>query len=266
MLIDSHCHLNFGKLVEEISTEEAIKQAHAAGVGGMLTICCELSKEPEQLKSIAHSHDNIWYTVGTHPHDSGNKEEIAFTKDQIVEMAKNDEKIIGIGESGLDYYYMNSDKQAQEESFRKHIRACIEADLPLIVHSRDAESDTMRIIREEGEGTNLKGLMHCFSSKRVLAEEAVNFGFYISFSGILTFNKSQDLRDIAKDVPKEKLLVETDAPFLAPVPHRGKTNQPAYIVHTNECLADLHDVTPEEMGDITTQNFFNLFDRATLVE
>lgn len=265
MLVDSHCHLNFPKLVDEIGTEQAISEARAAGVGGMLTICCELAKEPDQLKEIAHSYENIWYTIGTHPHDSGVEAEKAFTQSQIVEMAKADDKVVGIGESGLDYFHMNSSKEDQQESFRKHIRACIEADLPLIVHSRDAEEDTMRIIREEGEGTKLKGLMHCFSSKRVLAEEAVEFGFYISFSGILTFNKSEELREIAKDVPKDKLLIETDAPFLAPSPNRGKVNQPAYIIHTNQCLADLHGVSAKDMGTITTENFFRLFDRATLV-
>lgn len=265
MLIDSHCHLNFPKLVDEIGTDEAIKAAREAGVGGMLTICCEMAKEPSELAVIANAYDNVWYTIGTHPHDSGSEAEKAFTQNDIVTCAKTDDKIIGIGESGLDYYYMNSSKEDQQASFRKHIRACIETDLPLIVHSRDAEEDTMRLIKEEGAGTKLKGVMHCFSSKRVLAEEAVDFGFYISFSGILTFNKSSELRDIAKDIPKDKLLIETDAPFLAPSPNRGKTNQPSYIVHTNQCLAELHKLSFDEMAGITTKNFFTLFDRAKLV-
>ena len=260
MFVDSHCHLNHERqgLGEP---DEIIQRAEAANVSHMLTICCEIAKEKDLLISIAEKHDNVWCTIGTHPHDSGNEAEKAYSKEDIAALTTHP-KVIGIGESGLDYHYMHSPKEDQIASFRKHLQACIDTDLPMIVHSREAEEDTMRVIREEGEGTNLKGLLHCFSSKRELAMQAVDFGFYVSFSGILTFKKSEDLRQTAKDIPLDRLLIETDAPFLAPVPHRGKDNEPALIKHTCEVLADLHGVSMEEMARITTENFFRLFTKA----
>ena len=260
MYVDSHCHLNHER--EGLGTlSEIVARAHDANVSHMMTICCEIDKEKAQLIATAEAYEHVFCTIGTHPHEAGVAEEQAYSKDDIVDLCQHP-KVIGIGESGLDYHYMHSEKEAQQQSFRKHIQACLETDLPLIVHSRDAEEDTMRLICEEGEGTKLKGLMHCFSSGAKLAEEAVDFGFYISFSGILTFKKADELREIAKNVPLDKILIETDAPFLAPEPFRGKANEPAYVYRVCEVLAKLHDIPNEEMARITTDNFFTLFDKA----
>lgn len=241
--------------------EAIIARAGAADVQTLLTVCCEIAKEAEDLRLLAEGHKNLWCSVGTHPHEAAVEAEKAYSVKDIVALCSHP-KVIGIGESGLDYYYMHSPQDEQIASFRKHIQACLESKLPLIVHSRDAEADTMRILKEEAAGTDLKGVMHCFSSGPQLAEEAVEFGFYISFSGILTFKKSEELREIAKRVPKSQLLIETDSPFLAPQPYRGKVNEPAYVIHVNEVLADLHQVSASEMAQITTNNFFTLFQKA----
>lgn len=262
MWIDSHCHLNHIKIADAGSTKQIIERAHKAQVNGLLTINCRISDEFKDVHSIAKSNDNIWCTIGTHPHDAAIEAERAITLSHLTDTANSCDKIIGIGETGLDYYYNNSPKEEQQESFRKHLRACTETDLPAIVHTRDADDDTMRIIQEEGQGTKLKGVLHCFSSTRKLCEEALDFGFYISLSGIITFNKSDELRDIAKDVPLNRLLVETDAPYLAPKPHRGKTNEPSYVVHTGEMLAALKGVAKEDVAKQTTDNFFTLFSKA----
>ncbi len=264
MWIDSHCHLNHPKIAPLGSPAEIVKAANEADVEGMLSVCCRIVDEFPELLTITKQLENVWCTVGTHPHDAGLEAEKAITQEELVKLALSDPKIVGIGESGLDYYYDNSTQKDQQESFRKHIRACIEAGMPLIVHSRDAEEDTMRIIREEGAGSALKGVMHCFSSKRILAEQALDFGFYISFSGIITFKQADELRDIARDVPLDKVLVETDAPYLAPEPHRGKTNQPAYVTRTGSVLADLHSIDEEKIASHSKQNFFTLFDRAVM--
>ena len=264
MYIDSHCHLIHKRLLNIGEPKDVIANAVKAGVDGMLTICCDIEHEFNQVLSLAKQFDNVWCSIGTHPHDAGVEEEKAISLERLIELANSDPNIIGIGESGLDYYYKNSPVEDQKDSFRKHIRACIETNLPLIVHARDADDDLIQIMREEGEGTSLKGVMHCFSSSRKLGEQALDLGFYISFSGILTFNKSQDLRDFAKDVPLEKLLVETDAPFLAPEPFRGKINEPALMVHTASVLAELKGIDDAEIASATTENFFTLFDKAKL--
>ncbi len=264
MWIDSHCHLSHANMEEGLSPKDLVAAANDAGVGGMLSVCCSISEEFPSILNTAKEFDNVWCSVGTHPHDAGVKAEIAISEEDIIKMALSDPKIIAIGESGLDYFYDNSPREAQQESFRKHIRACIEADLPLIVHTRDADEDCIRIMRQEGAGANLKGVMHCFSSSAELAAQAIEFGFYISLSGIVTFNKADGLREIAKNVPLDRLLVETDAPFLAPMPLRGKLNQPAYVTHTGEFLANLLDVEPETLAKTTTENFFRLFDTAQL--
>ena len=264
MWIDSHCHLNHEKFGEN-TPEKLVETARAGGVDSMLTISCRISDEFPDILKLAKQFDNVWCSVGTHPHDAGDEKEKSVTKDDLVNLAKSDAKIIGIGESGLDYYYNNSSKDDQIASFRKHIRACIETDLPLIIHARDADEDIAKILKEEGQGTNLKGVMHCFSSGPKLAEEALNMGFYISFSGILTFKKAQELQEIAANVPLHRLLVETDAPYLAPEPYRGKTNEPAYVVHTGQKLAELHNITAENMAKQTTDNFYRLFDKAQTV-
>lgn len=263
MWIDSHCHLNHKRLRNEKGDPAQIAaQARAAGVDGMLTICCRIREELDDLKAIAKSNDNVWCTIGTHPHDAGVEAEKAITLPELVSLAKSDPHIVGIGESGLDYFYNHAPVEDQQESFRKHIRACLETDLPLVVHARDADEDIMRIIREEGAGTALTGVMHCFSSGRAMGEAALDFGFYISFSGIVTFKKSTELQDFAKAVPADRILVETDAPYLAPEPHRGDVNEPALVVHTGEFVAKLRNEDPSIVAHQTTENFFRLFPKA----
>lgn len=261
MWIDSHCHLNherFDGANPLALADEAVKN----GVDLMVTINCRITGEFPQILNIAQNHDRVKCTIGTHPHDAGNDAEQAITLDKLVELATSDPNIVGIGESGLDYYYDYAPRDAQQQSFRKHIRACIETGLPLVVHARDADEDIAAILREEGSGTALKGVMHCFSSGRNLAEAALDMGFYLSFSGIVTFRNATELQDIAKDVPEDKILVETDAPFLAPVPHRGKTNQPGFVQHTGEFLAQLRGISPVEFAGQTTNNFYRLFNKA----
>jgi TatD DNase family protein len=262
MWIDSHCHLTHTKIREMGSPSDLIAAANEAGVEGLLTISCQIRGDFKDQLSVARAHNGVWCSIGTHPHDSGKPEELAVSLEELVALANSDPKIIGIGESGLDYYFDYAPRKDQETSFRKHIRVCLETGLPLIVHSRDAEEDTIRIIREESAGGNLKGVMHCFSSKRILAEAALEMGFYISLSGMVTFKAADELRDIVRDLPLDRLLVETDAPFLAPMPHRGKTNQPAFVTHTGEYLAAMLGIDYMEMARVTKNNFFRLFARA----
>ena len=262
MWIDSHCHLNHPKIAGLGDPARLVENARAQGVEGMLTISCRIADEFPSILAVAKQFDGVWCTIGTHPHDAGKPEEKKITQAELVRQALSDPKIVGIGETGLDYFYKNSTPEDQDISFRKHIRACIESDMPMVVHARDADEDIAHTIIEEGKGTNLSGVMHCFSSGRKLAEDALEFGFYISFSGIVTFKQAHELRDIAKIVPLDRILVETDAPYLAPEPHRGKTNQPAYVPHTGKVLADVHGITVEEIARHTKDNFFRLFKRA----
>lgn len=264
--IDSHCHLNHKNIEGAGSPGDIMALAHAAGVPGALTVCCRISEEFEDILNIARANKNVWCTVGTHPHDAGMDAEKNITLEKLIALANADTKVIGIGESGLDYYYNHSDHAAQGESFRKHIRASIATGLPLVVHARDADDDIIKILREEGAGTNprLKGVMHCFSSTRKMAEDAVSIGFYISFSGILTFKKAQELRDIARDIPMDRILVETDSPFLAPEPYRGRINQPAHIIETVRVLANIKKLDERGAVACCNENFFQLFDRAVL--
>mgnify|MGYP003391863892 CR=1 FL=1 len=264
MYIDSHCHLNHERIQGEGDPSSIVRLAKQNKVDGMLTICCRIAEEFDGILNIARANDNVWCSIGTHPHDAGLQTEKDISLDKLIALANSDPKVIGIGESGLDYFYDHSPRADQQDSFRKHIRACLATGLPLIVHSRDAEEDTMKIIREENPDGKLTGVMHCFSSKRKLAEDALDIGFYVSFSGIITFKKSTELQDIAKDVPLDKLLIETDAPFLAPEPYRGKTNTPAYVGHTCDYLAKLKDISGEDMAAITKGNFFRLFTKAKL--
>ncbi len=257
MWIDSHCHLTHEKM--ESSAEELVQRAEHAGVDGMLNISCQITGDFPGVLGCAQKFDNVWCSIGTHPHDAGLDAEKAITQEKLVEMARSDPKIIGIGESGLDYYYDNSPREDQQDSFRKHIRACIETDLPLIIHAREADDDVFAIVREESSGKALGGVMHCFSSGPQLAENMLGLGFYISFSGIVTFNKADELREIARNVPLDRILVETDAPYLAPQPHRGKANEPAFVVHTGAFLAALKGVSDDEMARATTENFYSLF-------
>jgi len=258
MLIDSHCHLDFETFEAELP--DVVARSKAAGVGQMVTINTRLSTFPKLLE-IANRFPEVWCTVGVHPHQAEEEREGCSTA-RIVELAAAP-KVVAIGESGLDYFYDKSPRDVQQESFRQHIRACLETGLPLVVHTRDADEDTMRILREEAAGAKLDGIMHCFSSSRWLAEQALEFGFHISFSGILTFKKSEELRETAKIVPLDRLLVETDAPYLAPEPFRGKRNEPAFVVHTAARLAEVKGVTAEALAEATTANARRLFRRMT---
>ena len=255
MLVDSHCHLDFPEFAEDF--EQIMSRAAEANVGLMLTICTHLSRFPRVL-AVAERFDNVYCSVGIHPHEAG--EETEVTAEQLVELAKHP-KVVGFGETGLDYYYEHSPREAQKRSFRAHIEAARIAQLPIIIHTRDADDDTIAILEEEmGKGT-FPGLVHCFSSSRALGEKAVDLGLYISLSGILTFKKSQDLRDTARDLPLEKLLVETDSPFLAPIPHRGKRCEPAFVAQTAAVLAEIKGLSPAALADVTTDNFFSLFSK-----
>lgn len=260
MLVDSHCHLDY---FEQEGVDTVVARAQSAGVGQLVTISVRISQF-DKLRGIAHANDAVSFTVGTHPHHASKPEEKAVTMEDIVKLA-GDPQVVGIGESGLDYFYKNSEVDDQKESFRKHIRACLETDLPLVVHARDADKDCAQILKEECDGGKLRGVMHCFSSGRALAEAALEIGFYISFSGILTFNKSDELREIAKDVPKDRLLVETDAPYLAPEPFRGKRNEPANVVYTARRLGELFGMDEGEIAALTTANFHRLFNRAPVL-
>jgi len=267
MWIDSHCHLNHVNIKEEGAPTDLINDAKTNGVDGILTICCRIHQEMDELLTIANNNDNVWCSVGTHPHDAGNEHEKALSENDITAICKNNDRVIGIGESGLDYFYDYAPRDDQETSFRKHIRVAKALDLPLIIHTRNAEEDTMRILKDEGAcDSKTKVLMHCFSSNKWLAEKSIENGFYMSFSGMITFKKNDELRDIARMVPLDRILVETDAPFLAPMPFRGKTNKPAYVVHTGQLVADLFNLTHQEFAAQTSQNFFELFSKAELRE
>jgi len=256
MLVDSHCHLDFKDFGDEL--DDVVGRAGDSGVGAMVTICTHLSRFAA-VRAVAERYDNIWCSVGVHPHEAGAEGQSAA--DALVELAGHP-KVVGIGETGLDYYYDNSPRDAQRQSFRAHIEAARQTGLPLIVHSRDADDEMADILREEYAAGPFTGVMHCFSSGRALAEAALEIGFYISFSGILTFKSADEVRAIARDVPAERLLVETDAPFLAPVPNRGKRNEPAFVVHTAAQLADIKGLGSAELARLTTDNFYRLFGRA----
>ena len=257
MLVESHCHLDYNPL--DADSAAVVDRARAAGVVRMVNIGTTRREFPHVL-TTAEAFDDVVCTVGVHPHHVHEEGE-DVSEAELVERAAHP-KVVGIGETGLDFYYNKAPRDMQEESFRRHIRAAMKVDLPIIVHSRDAEEDTLRVLQSEGQG-KARGVLHCFSSRRILAEEALKFGFYVSLSGILTFKKSQELRDIARDVPLDRLLVETDSPYLAPEPYRGKPCEPAYVVRTAEVLAQVKGVSPAEIARITTENFFRLFNKVT---
>ena len=257
MLVDSHCHLDFPDFAEEEAA--VVARAAAAGVGTMVTICTHVSKF-KQVRDVAERSSSVVCTVGVHPHHAAEELEGASV-DRLVELAALP-KVVGIGETGLDYFYDHSPRPAQEESFRRHLKACIISGLPAVVHSRDADAETMRMLREESAGQGLTGLIHCFSGSRAMAEEALELGFYLSISGIVTFKKAEALREIIAAVPLDRLLVETDAPYLAPIPHRGKRNEPAFVAHTAAAVAKIKGVGAAAFADQTTANFFRLFPKA----
>lgn len=256
MLIDSHCHLDFPDFAEE--RDEVIARARRAGVARMVTISTRISRF-DQIREIAEAYDEVYCTVGVHPHQAA-EEQAVTSVERLVELSRHP-KVVGIGESGLDYFYDNSPRDIQQAGFRMHAQACRETDLPIVVHTRDADEDTARILKEEGAGQGLRGVLHCFSSGRDLAEQALDFGFYISLSGIVTFKRSEELRDIVRSVPLDRILVETDAPFLTPIPKRGKRNEPAFVAHTAAAVAEVKGVTLEELAARTTRNFLTLFSR-----
>ncbi len=256
MLVDSHCHLDFDSF--DADREVAIERARAAGVAEMVTICTHLSRF-SAVRAIAEAHDGIWCSVGVHPHEA--EGEGVDAPDALIRLADHP-KVVGIGECGLDFYYDHSPREAQRANFRAHIAAAKATGLPLIVHAREADDEVARMLQEGANTGELTGVMHCFSSGPELAKAAIDIGFYVSLSGIVTFKKADDLRAIVRDLPLDRLLVETDAPYLAPVPNRGKRNEPAFVADTARCVADLKGVSPEELGRVTTANFRRLFTRA----
>lgn len=256
MLVDSHCHLDFPEFVEDM--DDVVARAAAAGVTHMLSICTRLSKF-QQVLDVARRYDNIYCSLGIHPHNA--QSEPAASAKQLIKLAGHD-KVIGFGETGLDYYYDNSPRDVQKSQFREHIEAARQLGLPLIVHTRDADDDMAEILREEAQKGTFGGLLHCFSSSRKLADTALELGLYLSISGIVTFKKADELRAIIKDAPLERLLVETDAPYLSPVPHRGKRNEPAFTRHTAKKIAEIKELSLDEVARVTTDNFFSLFSKA----
>lgn len=255
MLVDSHCHLNYPQLAD---TTGVIARAKAAGVLLMQTISTQRNDFAE-VKALADAHPEIYCSIGIHPHEAEPHEDI--TEEELLREASHP-RVIGIGETGLDYYYEHSPRKAQQDLFRRHIAVARELDLPVIVHSRDADEDTVAILANEMQKGSFRFLIHCFSSTKYLADESVKLGGYISCSGILTFKKSQALRDAVADVPLDRLLVETDAPYLAPEPHRGKPCEPAYTALTAQTVAKVKSVSVEEVAHITSENFFRLFSKA----
>lgn len=251
MLVDSHCHINFPGLADKL--DEVLASMAQNGVSHALCVSVNLADFP-QVRALAEGHANIFASVGVHP-DYEDADEP--TVEWLVALAEHP-KIIAIGETGLDYFRLQGDLEWQRQRFRNHIRAARTCRKPLIIHTREAAADTLRIMAEEG-AAEAAGVMHCFTESWEVAEQAIAMGFYISFSGIVTFKTAQALKDVAKRVPLERMLVETDSPYLAPVPHRGKTNQPAYVKHVAEEIAHLRGITLEEVAEATTSNFFRLF-------
>jgi TatD DNase family protein len=256
MLVDSHCHLDFPEFAPEL--DAVIAHAKDADVRVCVTIGTTLAKFPG-VRAVAERFENVYCSVGIHPHEA--QVEPLDNAAPLIDRALH-AKVVGIGETGLDYCYEHSPREAQQANFRHHIAAARELRLPLIVHTRDAEDDTIVILREEMDRGAFSGLIHCFTGTKTLADAALDIGFCISASGIATFKKSEALRAVLQDVPLDRLLVETDAPFLAPMPHRGKRNEPAFVVNTAAMLADLKGVPLDELADATTDNFFRLFTKA----
>ena len=256
MLVDSHCHLDYFTPQE---LPDVMARAAAAGVGEMVTIGTTLAQS-ERLPPMTEAFANLWCIIGVHPHHAA--EAPIPTPETLAGMARHP-KVIGIGESGLDYFYDKSPRDIQAQNFRAHIRGARLAGMPLCIHARDADDDIALILQQERDREGgFDFLLHCFSSTRRLAEAALEMGGYISFSGILTFPRSTEIRDIARDVPLDRLLVETDAPYLSPVPFRGKRNEPARVAHTAKVLADIHGLTPDALATLTTANFRRLFRKA----
>jgi TatD DNase family protein len=255
-LIDSHCHLNYPGLAER--QEEVLANARGRGIAGFLNISTRQSEWGEVVGAAGRNAD-VWATIGVHPHEADAHPDLGAAA--LVEAASHP-RVIAIGECGLDYYYDKSDRSAQRERFQAHVEAARATGLPLVVHTRDAEQDTAEILtREVGKG-GVTGVLHCFTGSAELAAKALDLGFYVSISGIVTFKNAKDLQEVAKTIPQDRLLVETDSPFLAPVPHRGQTCEPAFVADTAAFLADLREEPLDELAQATTANFFKLFGKA----
>jgi TatD DNase family protein len=255
-LIDSHCHLNYDGLAER--QEEVLANARARGISGFLNISTRQS-EWGDVVGAAERNADVWATIGVHPHEADAHPDLGAAA--LVEAASHP-RVIAIGECGLDYYYDKSDRTAQRERFQAHIEAARQTSLPLVVHTRDAEDDTAEMLtREVGKG-GVAGVLHCFTGSAGLAQKALTLGFYISISGIVTFKNAKGLQDVAKTIPQDRLLVETDSPFLAPVPHRGQTCEPAFVADTAAFLSELRGEPLDDLAEATTANFFKLFGKA----
>ena len=257
MLVDSHCHLNYKGLVEDQSA--VLTRARDSGVSAMLNISTR-EAEWDEVISLANQEQDVWASVGIHPHEADAHPEIDALK--LIDRA-NHSRVIAIGETGLDYYYDKSDRDRQRSSFRAHIAASRETGLPIVIHTRDAEEDTAKILAEEMGKGSFTGVIHCFTASADFARKALDLGMYISLSGIVTFKNALDLQEIANWLPAERILVETDAPFLAPVPHRGRTGEPAFVADTARFVAKLRDVDEAVFMEETSANFYRLFTKAT---
>lgn len=259
-IVDSHCHLDFPSLSDDL--EGVLGRAGEAGVHLMVTISTRV-RQFDRILKIAEAHENVFCTVGTHPHNAADEPDV--TADELVQLAAHP-KVVGIGEAGLDYHYDNSPRDMQAAGFRVHIEAARRTGLPLVIHSRSAEADTAQILDEEMDQGAFLPLLHCFSSGIELAKRGLEIGAYLSFSGILTFKSAEEIREAARLAPMERLLVETDAPYLAPVPHRGKNNEPAFTRFTLQHLAEVKEVSEAEMAQATSANFFRLFSKVAQPE
>ena len=257
MLIDSHCHLEYEGLVED--QQGVLDRARAAGIGGFLNISTR-QREWDKVVGTAAREKDVWASVGIHPHEADQHADLG--EGALLEAAAHP-KVIGIGETGLDYYYDKSDRAVQQALFRTHIAVARETGLPLIVHTRDAEDDTARILEEETEKGAFPALIHCFTASAEFGRKVLDLGLTISLSGIVTFKNAKDLQAVAAELPEDRLLVETDSPFLAPVPHRGRKCEPAYTADTARFVAGLRGVSPEHLAEVTTRNFFALFRKAS---
>ena len=254
MITDSHCHLDYPKLYDQL--DDIVKRAEYNQVKYLLTICTTL-KSFERIKLIITKYKNIYGTFGIHPHESAKYKQV--DSKFILNIKNKHNKIIGIGETGLDFYYNYSEKEIQKKSFIEHISAASQLNIPIIVHSRNAEVDTYEILKSESKNSNLKVLIHCFTGSRDFAKKLIDLNFYISVSGVITFKKSNELADTVSSIPMENLLVETDSPYLAPLPYRGKDNEPSYIIHTVEKLSQIKKLPNESIVINTTNNFMKLF-------
>ena len=258
MLVDSHCHLNYKGLIERQA--DVLAQARARGIGGFLNISTRQSEWGDVIATAEREAD-VWASVGIHPHEADKHAELSA--DQLLAATDHD-RVIAIGETGLDYYYDHSDRDVQRRLFRMHIDVARQTGLPVIIHTRDAEEDTLGILEDEmGKGA-FPALIHCFTASREFGEQVLELGLTISISGIVTFKNAAELQETVKSVPTDRLLVETDAPFLAPVPHRGSTCEPAFVADTAEFVARLRGVEPEQLAETTTNNFKRLFSKAAL--